>query len=107
MRLLDSACMKNLRNGRLLLRRIGQWLSLIVLLLGLAGLSIAQDSAKQDIKDAGHETKEAAKDTGRAAKKTAKKTGHAVKKTTKKAAHKAARKTDEGAQKVEDKTSPQ
>ena len=38
----------------------------------------AQDnSPKQDIKDAGHNTKEAGKDTGDAAKGAAKKTGHA------------------------------
>ncbi len=74
----------------------------------LAGIGISQDTgAKQDMKDAGHETKEAAKDTGKATKKTAKKTGHEVKHTTKKATHKVAEKTDEGAQKVEDKTSPQ
>lgn len=53
-------------------------------------------SAKQDMKDAGHETKAAAKDVG-----------HATKKTTKKAVHKTAQKTDEGAQKVERKTDPQ
>jgi hypothetical protein len=62
----------------------------------------AQDSAKQDIKDAGHETKEAAKDTGRATKKTAKKAGHEVKKGT----NKAATKTEEGADKVREKTDP-
>jgi Ni/Co efflux regulator RcnB len=61
---------------------------------------MAQDSAKQDMKDAGHETKDAAKDTGRAVKKTAKKTGHEVKKGT----HKAAKKTEHAADKVEDKT---
>jgi hypothetical protein len=44
-------------------------------------------SAKQDMKDAGHSTENAARDTGRATKKTAKKTGHAVKHTTKKATH--------------------
>jgi len=63
-------------------------------------------SAKQDIKDAGHSTKDAAKDTGRATKKTAKKTGHTVKKDSKKIIHKSAQKTGEGAQKVEDKTEP-
>ena len=52
-------------------------------------------SAKQDMKDAGHDTKKAAK-----------KTGSATKKTTKKAAHKTAQKTDQGAKKVEDKTQP-
>jgi succinate dehydrogenase/fumarate reductase flavoprotein subunit len=69
-----------------------------LLLLSTAGLVFAQSdsqSAKQDMKDAGHDTKAAAK-----------KTGHAVKKTTKKAAHKTATKTKEGAQKVEDKTAP-
>jgi hypothetical protein len=55
-----------------------------------------QDStAKQDIKDAGHDTKKAAK-----------KTGSATKKTSKKAAHKTAQKTDDASQKVEDKTKP-
>lgn len=48
----------------------------------LLGASYAQDSAKQDIKDAGHETKQAAKHTGRSTKKTAKKTGHTGKKGT-------------------------
>jgi len=62
----------------------------------------AQDSPKQDLKDAGHDTKGAAKDTGRAAKSTAKKTGHAVKK----GANKAAEKTEDGAAKVKEKTDP-
>lgn len=72
--------------------------------MALVGPSIArsQESAKQDMKDAGHETKEAAKDTGRATKKTAKKTGHEVKKGT----NKAAEKTEDGARKVKDKTDP-
>jgi len=50
-------------------------------------------SAKQDMKDAGHDTKVAAK-----------KTGHAVKKTTKKVVHKGAHATSKGAGKVSDKT---
>jgi hypothetical protein len=86
-------------------KRFATWLGLSLVLL--LGVSFAQDSAKQDIKDAGHETKQAAKDAGHATKKTAKKTGHTIKKNTKKATHKAAQKTDEGARKVEDKTSPQ
>jgi hypothetical protein len=52
-------------------------------------------TAKQDAKDAGHDTKNAAK-----------KAGSATKKGTKKAVNKTAQKTDEGAQKVEDKTKP-
>jgi hypothetical protein len=88
-----------------LLQKLGFSMLLIV---AMAGIAISQDTgAKQDMKDAGHETKDAAKDTGSATKKTAKKTGHAVKHTTKKVTHKAAEKTDEGAQRVEDKTAPQ
>ena len=50
----------------------------LLVTVALVGAAISQDTgAKQDMKDAGHETKEAAKDTGRATKKTAKKTGHA------------------------------
>jgi hypothetical protein len=54
-----------------------------------------QTTPKQDMKNAGHDTKNAAKDVG-----------HATKKTTKKAVHKTAQKTDEGASKVESKTAP-
>jgi len=75
----------------------------LILLFCFAGASFAQDSAKQDVKDAGHETKQAAQDVGRATKKTAKKTGHTVKKGT----NKAAQKTEQGAKKVEDKTKPE
>ena len=76
----------------------------ILLLAGLVGPSFvgAQESPKQDMKDAGHETKEAAKDAGRATKHAAKKTGRAVKRGT----HKAAEKTEEGAKKVKNKTDP-
>jgi hypothetical protein len=74
--------------------------SLTLLLFGSVGALTAtaqsQDTtAKQDAKDAGHDTKNAAK-----------KAGSATKKGTKKAANKTAQKTDEGAQKVEDKTKP-
>lgn len=77
-----------------------------VLLAALTSSSFAmpQQSAGEDMKDAGNATKDAAKDTGRATKKAAKKTGHAVKKTTKRVVHQGAKKTKEGADKVEDKT---
>lgn len=53
--------------------------------------SPSQDSgAKQDMKDAGHETKEAAKDTGRGVKQGTKKAYHKTKRGTKKAWHKTA-----------------
>jgi len=57
---------------RMLIRFLGVALLLLAGLVGPSSLA-AQDSPKQDIKDAGHETKEAAKDTGRATKKAAKK----------------------------------
>lgn len=80
------------------MKKFLQKLCFAVLLVSTAGIAFAQSdsqSAKQDMKDAGHDTKNAAK-----------KTGHAVKKTTKKTTHKAAKKTKEGARKVEDKTAP-
>jgi hypothetical protein len=80
--------------------------------------STGQNSAGQDMKDAGHETKDGAKDVGHgtatAAKgvahgttTAAKKTGSATKNTTKKVLHTGAQKTDQGATKVENKTEPQ
>lgn len=49
----------------------------------------SQDSgAKQDMKDAGHETKDAAKDTGHAIDHGTKKAYHKTKRGTKKAWHK-------------------
>jgi hypothetical protein len=89
------------------LMKLGKFLFSIAITLGMAASLLAaphQDSAKQDMKNAGSETKQAAKDTGNATKKTAKKTGHTVKKDTKSATNKAAKKTDEGAQKIEQKT---
>ncbi len=87
----------------------GKYLPHCALLIALAGTSVAlpvqpDDTAKQDVKDAGHSTKDAAKDTGRATKKGAKATGHAITHTSKKIAHKGAQKTGEGAKKVENKT---
>ena len=99
----------NQSEARTHMRGIAQRVFLSVLLLaGISAFSFSQDPGpKQDMKNAGHETKEAAKDTGRATKSGAKKTGHAIKRGSKKAAHKTASKTREGAEKVEDKTSPQ
>jgi hypothetical protein len=92
------------RTGDQTMQMLKKAFSFSVLLLALMGPSFlgAQDSAKQDMKDAGHETKEAAKDTGQATKKVAKKTGRDVKKGT----NKAAEKTQQGTQKVKDKTDP-
>ncbi len=86
---------------------------LLVGALGM-GVAVAQDSAKQDMKDAGHATKTAAKDTGHATATGAKDVGHAtatgakdVGHGTKKVVNKGASKTEEGAGKVKDKTTPQ
>jgi len=56
----------------------------------------AQEGPKQEMKDAGHDTKNAVKHTGKAAKKSAKK-----------ATHKSAHQVRKGAGKVEEKTEPQ
>jgi hypothetical protein len=83
---------------------IGTMLSIApVAALAQSSTQSTQDSPKQEMKDAGHDTKQAAKNTGSAVKGTTKSTGHAVKKGT----NKAASKTAEGAQKVENKTSSQ
>ena len=47
-----------------------------------------QESAKQDMKNAGHETKAAVKDAGRGTKNGTKKAYHSTKRGTKKAWHK-------------------
>jgi len=68
--------------------RIRQWLVAGGLSLGLAtGMAWAQ-TAGQDMKNAGHETKEAATDAGHATVKGTKKAVHATKKGTAKAADK-------------------
>jgi Skp family chaperone for outer membrane proteins len=56
-------------------------------------LSASAQTATQDMKNAGSETKQAAKDTGKGVAKGAKKTGKAVKHTTHKAAKKVEQKT--------------
>jgi hypothetical protein len=93
--------------SKLAMKKIAILLTGGVLGLGLlVGSAAAQDSASQDMKDAGHATKNAAKDVGHGTATAAKKTGSATKKTTKKVVHKGAQKTDEGATKVEGKTEP-
>jgi len=70
---------------------------LLITMVGSLGIASAQEqSAGQDMKDAGHSTKKAAK-----------KTGQNIKKGSKKATHKAVKKTKQGAEKVEDKTAPE
>lgn len=82
-----------------------------VLCMGLPNL-LAQDDVhhdpgfKQDMRNAGHETKDAAKDTGHGVESGTKKTWHSTKRGTKKATHHVAHETHEGAEHVERKTDP-
>ena len=70
-------------------------LGLAVFLVAMPSVAAADQSAKQDLKDAGKETKKAAVSTGKA-----------VKKGSKKVVHKTADVTAKGAEKVEQKTKP-
>ncbi len=69
----------------------------------MVGSGFAQ-TATQDVKDAGHETKMAAKDTGHAVVKGTKTAGRKVKHGTKKVVHGTASATERGADKVKEKT---
>jgi hypothetical protein len=73
------------------------------LILG-AALSVAVAQVKDDLKDAGHNTKEAAKDAGKATATGTKKAAKDVKKGAKKTTHAAASETEKGADKVKEKT---
>lgn len=67
----------------------------------LSGLTVfAQDTAKDDMKKAGSDTKQAAKASGRAVKNA----GKGVAKGAKKGVHKAASATENGADKLKQKT---
>lgn len=66
--------------------------------------AFAQDGAKQDMKDAGHETKMAAKDVGHGTVRATKKTGHAIGHGAKKVTHATASGTAKGADKIKEKT---
>jgi hypothetical protein len=91
-RLADSMGMKDLR----------KWIPLGAAMLLTAGLPLAitAQTAKNDVKQAGHDTKQAAKDVGHASEKTAQK----VTTTTKKGVNKAASGTEKAAGKVKRKT---
>jgi hypothetical protein len=75
-------------------------------LLTFAGSAIAQ-SAGQDMKNAGSDTKDAAKSTGRGVKKGTKKAYHKTKSGTKKAYHKTGHGVAKVGDKMEGKPGPQ
>ena len=66
--------------------------------------SASAQTAGQDMRNAGHETKEAAKDVGKGTAQAAKTTGRKTKRVAKRATHAVAEETAEGASKVERKT---
>lgn len=94
---------------------MGRWIlrvALVAVLLPvsmpvLASARAQEGSAKQDLKDAGKDTKHAARKTGEAVDHAARKSGRVVKRTTKKGVHKSAQEIHKGSGKVERKTAPQ
>jgi len=86
-----------------------KWFTLPVLagaLLLTAAPTFAQETAKQDMKEAGHDTKQAVKKTGHGIARGTKTVARKTKNGTKKVVHGAAKGTETGAAKVEDKTAP-
>ncbi len=75
------------------------WTGLLASTLVLGSVTAIAQSAGQDMKDAGHDTKQAAKDTGHGVKKGTKTAYRKTKNGTKKAYHK----TGSGIAKVGDK----
>jgi hypothetical protein len=76
---------------------------LLLVMTSMVGVAFAQ-TAGQDLKSAGHETKEAAKDAGKGTGKAAKTGARKTKNGVKKGAHATASGVEKGADKVEDKT---
>ena len=75
----------------------------IIVLAAVLSLPLCAQ-VKDDLKDAGHETKQAGKDVGKATATGTKKTAKEIKKGAKKATHAVASETEEGADKVKEKT---
>ena len=59
-----------------------------MLALGVSGSALAQDRAKDNVKQAGRDTEDAARNVGRATKRTAKKAGRKVKHAVRKVENK-------------------
>lgn len=77
------------------IRKAGTVILTGVLTLGMsAGLAFAQDGARQDMKNAGHETSDAAQDAGHGISKGTRKAYHKTANGTDKAYHKTANGTD-------------
>ncbi|HZY71613.1 MAG TPA: hypothetical protein VFE22_00735 [Edaphobacter sp.] len=86
------------------IRKAGTSFLTAVLALGMSSaFAQPQDGAKQDMKNAGTETKNAVKDTGHGISKGTQKAYHKTTRGTKKAYHKTAKGTKHAVHKVEGK----
>ena len=83
------------------------WAGLLASTLALASVSAFAQTAGQDIKDAGHDTKQAAKSTGSGIKKGTKTGYRKTKNGTKKAYHKTGQGISKVGDKMEGKPKPQ
>ena len=96
------------------MNRTSKWIAFplvaAMLSFGASQFTFAQtakpETAKQDMKDAGSDTKSAVKKTGHGIAKGTKTGARKTKNGTKKVVHGAAHGTAKGADKVEDKTAP-
>jgi hypothetical protein len=86
-------------------RLFGSLILASTMVFSASSLTLAQ-TAKQDIKNAGTDTKDATKSAGHGIAKGTKHAYHATKRGTKKVVHKSARGTRKAADKVEDKSAP-
>lgn len=85
------------------LRKTGTLFLSAVLAFGASSAVTLAQTAGQDMKNAGHETKDATVDAGHGVSKGTKKAYHKTKRGTKKAYHKMKRDTKKAARKVEGK----
>lgn len=87
----------------MMLRKTGTMVLSAVLAFGTSSAFTLAQSAGQDMKNAGHETKNATVDAGHGVSKGTKKAYHKTKRGTKKAYHKTKQGTQKAARKVEGK----
>ena len=86
------------------LRKTGTLFLSAVLAFGTSSAFTLAQSAGQDMKNAGHETKDATVDAGHGVSKGTRKAYHKTKQGTKKAYHKTKRGTKKAARKVQGKS---
>jgi hypothetical protein len=89
----------------MIIRRFGYLLLASAMVFSVSAVTLAQ-TATQDMKNAGTDTKDATKSAGHGIAKGTRHAYHATKRGTKKVIHKSARGTRKAADKVEDKSAP-